>query len=371
MFKLGGDTIDAQGTGITSGLDTPRNNYYGGGTIGGGMIHGNPIGNRTGFEEPTLSEQLSGIDVSVPEATRKRAFWSGIGQGFGSNPRTLGEALRGTVVARDQILGPAEEKAAERGFKLETMGVTGQFEADMQKALKSMDIESSELMNKLDNKTKKEVANLMSKATKWHGQKQDLDDRLASEDITKAEYDRQLDILNTGFNLEKEGMRVIQSALAGGQYYVNLKSPDDISAFVKGMKVLILSLSKEMRKSQATGGRVGYQFGTGMQGAQSPQIGSNQPTQVGLNVDETIQTPAGTVQEDVSVRETIQPSVNMTYQEFRAKMPPQVDDEIVQLIYYNQDAFADFAQIKTQDEVYAFNNKWGVSLVLPFDTETT
>ena len=108
-----------------------------------------------------------------------------------------------------------------------------------------------------------------------------------------------------------------------------------------------------------------------MQGAQSPQVGSNQPTQVGLNVDETIQTPTGTVQEDVSIRETIQPSVNMTYQEFRAKMPPQVDDEIVQLIYYNQDAFADFAQIKTQDEVYAFNNKWGVSLVLPFDTETT
>ncbi len=72
---------------------------------------------------------------------------------------------------------------------------------------------------------------------------------------------------------------------------------------------------------------------------------------------------------DQRVKENIQPSVNMTYHEFRAKMPPQVDDEIVQLIYYNQDAFADFAQIKTQDEVYAFNNKWGVSLVLPFDTE--
>ena len=58
MFKLGGKTNDAQGTGITSGLDTPRNNYYGGGTIGGGMIHGNPMGNRTGFAEPNLSEQL-------------------------------------------------------------------------------------------------------------------------------------------------------------------------------------------------------------------------------------------------------------------------------------------------------------------------
>jgi len=67
----------APGTGITSGLDTQRNNYVGGGTIGGGMIHGNPMGNRTGFKEPTLSEQLSEIDVGVSPETRKRAFWSG------------------------------------------------------------------------------------------------------------------------------------------------------------------------------------------------------------------------------------------------------------------------------------------------------
>ena len=126
---------------------------------------------------------------------------------------------------------------------------------------------------------------------------------------------------------------------------------------------IIAIIQSGARTSQATGGRIGYQLGATNQGVQ--------PMEASLNVDETIQTPTETVQEDVSVQEKIQPSVNMTYQEFRAKMPPQVDDDIVQLIYYNQDAFADFAQIKTQDEVYAFNNKWGVSLVLPFDTETT
>ena len=30
MFKLGGDLIDARGTGITSGLDTPRQGYNSG-----------------------------------------------------------------------------------------------------------------------------------------------------------------------------------------------------------------------------------------------------------------------------------------------------------------------------------------------------
>ena len=152
--------------------------------------------------------------------------------------------------------------------------------------------------------------------------------------------------------------------------YPDLNTPEGQAKLIDIIMNLIGQMEKEI-KGKATGGRIGYQFGTGMQGAQSPQIGSNQPTEVGLNVDETIQTPTGTVQEDVSVQEKTQSSIGIPYQEFRAKMPPEVDDEIVQLIYYNQDAFADFAQIKTQDEVYAFNNKWGVSLVLPFDTETT
>ena len=45
MFRRGGMGYSAQGTGITSPYDTPRGGYYGGGTIGGGMIHGNPMGN--------------------------------------------------------------------------------------------------------------------------------------------------------------------------------------------------------------------------------------------------------------------------------------------------------------------------------------
>ena len=46
-----------------------------------------------------------------------------------------------------------------------------------------------------------------------------------------------------------------------------------------------------------------YQFGATNQGVQ--------PMQASLNVDETIQTPQGTVQEDVSVQEKTQPSINM------------------------------------------------------------
>ena len=354
MFKLGGDTIDAQGTGITSGLDTPRNNYFGGGTIGGGMIHGNPIGNRTGFQEPTLSEQLSGIDVGVPEATRKRAFWSGIGQGFGSNPKTLGEALSGSVAARDQILGPEEAAAAKRKFELEKAGVLGEFERGTLIQLEE-----------LSGEHKKEVAKIMASATATAQLIQNVKDKYTKNgvlDSSNPEYIKEMDIINKGFNIEKAGFQLASRILANPQSYVDITDKQAVSDFVQGIQALVKSLSEELRKTEATGGRVGYQFGATNQGVQ--------PMQASLNVDETIQTPTGTVQEDVSVQEKT-PSINMPYEQFRAKMPAEVDDEIVQLIYFNEDAFADFAQITSQADVYAFNNKWGVSLVLPMDTETT
>ena len=359
MFKLGGKTNDAQGTGITSGLDTQRNNYVGGGTIGGGMIHGNPMGNRTGFKEPTLSEQLSAIDVGVSPETRKRAFWSGIGQGFGSNPRTLGEALSGAVAARDQILGPAEAAAGERKFKLDVAGVEMPYER-----------ETAELITELEGKVDIKVAQIQAESTATAQRIKLLREKFKKDDGTidtfNPEYIAQRDTIIDDFSRTQSANKLMIAILNAGM------ATNETDALKMAIK-MILGAEAALLPGNAYGGRPRsrYQFGATNQGVQPTQVGSNQPTQVGLNVDETIQTPAGTVQEDVSVRENIQPSVNMTYQEFRAKMPPQVDDEIVQLIYYNQDAFADFAQIKTQDEVYAFNNKWGVSLVLPIDTETT
>ena len=328
MFKLGGKTNDAQGTGITSGLDVPRQGYA-----------------KDGFVE-----KLSEIDVSVPESTRKRAFWSGIGQGFGSNPRTLGEALNTAVGARDQILAPAEAAAAKRKFEIDVAGVKMPYER-----------ETLTILQEMGDENRKEVQLIANQATATAQSIKSIKEQLANGQITQEEYNSQLLTINTKFNLEKEALGLAKILIQ--TTYPDLNTEEGITQLTKQIMTIITIVQTGARTAQATGGRIGYQFGATNQGVQ--------PMQASLNVDETIQPPTETVQEDVSIRENIQPSVNMTYQEFRAKMPPQVDDEIVQLIYYNQDAFADFAQIKTQDEVYAFNNKYGVSLVLPFDTETT
>jgi len=338
MFKLGGDTVNAQGTGITSGLDAPRQGYA-----------------ESDDRVKTLREQFSEIDVGVSPETRKRAFWSGIGQGFGSNPRTLGEALSGAVAARDQILGPEEAAAAKRKFELEKAGVLGEFERGTLIQLEE-----------LSGEHKIAVANIAKDATATAQKINIVKAKYTKDgvlDSTNPAYIKEMNIITSGFNLEKAAFTLASRILASPQSYVDVTNKEAVSKFVNGIKALILSLSEEIRQGGAKGGRIGYQFGATNQGVQ--------PMQASLNVDETIQTPAGTVQEDVSFQEKTQPSINMPYEQFRAKMPPEVDDEIVQLIYYNEDAFADFAQITSQADVYTFNNKWGVSLVLPMDTETT
>ena len=351
MFKRGGDVIDSQGSGITSGLDTPRSNYFGGGrTIGGGAFTGTPMGNRTGFKNIYES-----VDVSVPESTRKRAFWSGIGQGFGNNPKTLGEALSGSVAVRDQILGPAEAASAERQFQLDKGGIDKEYERGTLIQLEE-----------LSGKNKLAVQELANKATATAQKIDSVKAKYTTNgvlDSTNPEYIREMEIINSGFNLEEAAFQLASRILANPQSYVDVTNKEAVSDFVNGIQALVKSLSAELRKKKATGGRIGYQFGTPIQGAQ--------PIQTDVNIDETLRTPTGTVQEDVSIQDQTKPSIDMPYQEFRAKMPPEVDDEVVQLIYYNEDAFADFAQITSQADVYAFNNKWGVSLVLPMDTETT
>ena len=136
MFKRGGDVIDSQGSGITSGLDTPRSNYLGGGTIGGGTIHGNPIGNRTGFDEPSLlprkQPEITPLEQLRYNARRKAADTEVTSEQYSSNAldafasgflnpkaRTMGEALFYTNEARKAGIKPLEEKAAERKFEFE------------------------------------------------------------------------------------------------------------------------------------------------------------------------------------------------------------------------------------------------------------
>ena len=387
MFKRGGPSFSAQGTGITSPYDVPRGGYYGGGTIGGGMIHGNPMGNRTGFEEPRTIEDIR-IEKEKIFETPKGQWLDDVIGSFGaySTPykddgtaKTIGEmgydqAQAITQIRKDRkdkqdlakLSGLESEEAAlikkqERDFEMDKLAKG--FEYDT--FLKNLDQKGSMALAKYQGSVQLQIAELAKQNTATGIKLKTNDDILAQELETAAQMPnssergaaekaarerhkkQQLEIIS-GTNLMLQAQK-IAAAMAGD----SMKSAEDI---IQDVLIIIKGLEMALKK----GGRVGYQMGT-------PQTGA-MPIQA--SATETIDTPG----EDMTMTETVtegQPTVQMPYEEFRAAIPAEVNDEIVQLIYYNQDAFADFSQITTQSDVYAFNNKYGVSLVLPMDTETT
>ena len=73
-----------------------------------------------------------------------------------------------------------------------------------------------------------------------------------------------------------------------------------------------------------------------------------------------------TEQQDVAME--TQGQGNNVYAMLRARLPQEISDEVVKLIAYNKEAFADFASIKNQEDVSSFNEKYGVQLVIDVAT---
>ena len=111
------------------------------------------------------------------------------------------------------------------------------------------------------------------------------------------------------------------------------------------------TLIKEMAESflatldLADGGRVDRQMGSPMMGEQPVQ---EQPTQ-----------PETQMAGQPGQQEQTDP-----YQYLRQRLPAEIPDQVVKLIAYNQEAFADFASIETQDDLDSFNKRYNVELVV-------
>ena len=389
----GGMGYSAQGTGITSGMDTPRPRYYGGGAIGGGVIQGNPMGNRTGFNQPWYTsknpyEELETIQTQKEEifAPKKGEWISDVVSSFGvyANPRnpdgsykTTGEMGYDQAQQIKKIRDAREEKrqlAELSGLESKEEMLKGDIEHTKQRDLEMLKQTGLIKIANLDNAARMALAKYeggvqlqiaeLAKQNTATGRKLKDNDDLLKEKIAeaagdkdliaaaKAEHRKRREEIISGTNLMSKALDI-----AAGLSKNSMKKPEDILADIL---IIIKGLESQNLRS---GGRVGYQMGT-------PQTGAMPMEPVQASITESIDTPG----EDMTMTETVtegQPTVEMPYEQFRAAIPAEVNDEIVQLIYYNQDAFADFAQISTQADVYAFNNKYGVSLVLPMDTETT
>ena len=102
----------------------------------------------------------------------------------------------------------------------------------------------------------------------------------------------------------------------------------------------------------ADGGRVGKANG----GMMTEDVNMMTETPTGMtdvNVQETETMPAQTNE------------INISYDQLRDRLPPEVTDDIVLLMSQSYEALADFAEIQTQADVNQFNTKYNVQLFLP------
>ena len=391
MFKRGGPSYQSQGTGITSPYDVPRGGYYGGGTIGGGAIRGNPMGYRTGFAEPiggvVEPELRSEADIQAdilevgkaPEGT----WLDDVIGSFGaySTPykddgtaKTIGEmgaeqAASITKIRKDRKdkedlakLTNLErelalrDKQSDRAHDLQQIKTTQAGNMALAKYEGGIQLQIAEIAKQNTATGRRLTANdeMLEQELAAAAQIPNPNESAKAAAAAKAKHKQNKDNIISGSDITTQALK-IAAGMVGSN---NMKSAEEIAADI----ILIIKILQSQLAKKATGGRVGYQMGT-------PQTGAMPVQQASLT--ETIDTPNADFTETETITEGQQPTVQMAYEEFRAAIPPEVNDEIVQLIYYNQDAFADFSQITTQSDVYAFNNKYGVSLVLPMDTETT
>ena len=90
------------------------------------------------------------------------------------------------------------------------------------------------------------------------------------------------------------------------------------------------------RFGNAQGGRIGYQMGGGADMSQEPT----------------------TMEQESPVQE-------LSYNELRARLPKDIDNEIVMLLANSKQALLDFANIRTQQDIASFNQQYDVNLTLP------
>ena len=360
MFKMGGRSYSAQGTGITSGLDTPRRGLV--------QYPGGYAGEDTREIIASEREEI----FKTPEGQNVMDIISSFGV-YASpykedgTARTTGEM--GYEQAKDITKLRKDRKDQQDLAKLTDLEsreakiiADEKFEAD--KEITKLGIRELEI--DAQNRYFQEADRIYREALKAAGgdpSKIPQDSLRKIEDLktiaSKGKYFTYADAViaaEEAFPLENaklfkefgmEGITALREAhiykLTGGMFGAPL--PDEY---------------------KAEGGRVGYNMGTSMQGAQ--------PVQAGMSVSETINTPNMEMTETETMTSSDNDALGIdadpteTYKILRAKLPQEITDEVVQLISYNVKAFEDFASIESQEDVLDFNNKYGVELVLPAAT---
>jgi len=335
MFRIGGG-VDSQGTGITSGMDTPRQNYS------KGTEYRDYLEMIPGLFEKRR-ETLENLKGSLGPLALMKMAQSGAFQNVGSlfdipgaigSPEAIGATIEGLATM------------PKIDLKMDTAAL--EEASTMAKLLKPEKATAVEQKLALTGK----AAMLLKNSGGW--------DNMSNEDQTS--YLNMLTIaLGSGAPMsrseayESARKEVMNTEKVSGVPIPAKKREEMINELALSIFRQGLSLGLEDKPGGAQGGRVGLQDsyeGTVGDAQQMMQPAQNmQAMQPAQNMQGMTTTQNQAMTED-------------SYQLLRRRLPPEVSDDVVRLIAYNKEAFQDFSNIQTQDDVTMFNDKWGVQLVV-------
>ena len=381
MFRMGGSA----GTGITSGLDTPRQQYQDAGRVQqlfderrkmfdqtipnqrGGFMPGSVSSFLTNFGLNLLSQSPTGNIFQTAATAAKdpfNRFQSARAQEL-SDQRALDQAILGDVISED-FKSRQQQKLIDAGFEEKKM--------ELENEIKVLELEGTQDALKRAEELKNDIA-LLEKdyelQKKYGTTGKDFDPGAAAKtsNVIKGLDDEKLSLTQEAeeIKITPENERTADQNKRLREIETRIGSIDDIRASVLKESSIIekigaldqtdqlntivdQNMAKGMTyeeafkaaleqfkflQNMADGGRAGYQVG----GMTTPQ-----------QTQETIQES---------------PTQDLTYSELRTRLPNSISDQVVQLLANSKQALLDFAEIRTQQDVDQFNQQYDVTLTLP------
>ena len=323
MFRMGGST----NSGITSGLDQPRKQYS-----TGSSPYENALalrdrymqdvdkyrGEQSPFNPMAGPGFLTSFGLNLMSATPRGKGLTGLLATAGEAAKEPFKTFQAAKMAESQKKGDIAEDIFTSALASEYGLQEAKIKADAEKAKGGTEFEKerrADLINELYND---KIANISS-------QLQNANPQL------KVELQKQIDLLEK----DKEDKRI--SILTGSM------TEDDFvkDIIIAGVKNDIFDPKKVAEKypklagllydEMADGGRAGYNIGGS---AMMPGVANAEEEQV----------------------------QDLSYNELRSRLPQSISNDVVQVISQSKQALLDFANIRDQQDVQEFNQKYNVSL---------
>lgn len=319
MFRKGGP-VSSRGTGITSGLDTPKRGIV----DGPGEYSKSPadiaadIYARTGeiFPEPEKKGLSTGDFLRIAATGAEILGAPGRGGGISgaltaaAKPlANLGASLGSSIDARQT----AAEKTRRQNRSM-VADLAGDIYAVQQKG--NQEYARKQAVGIVENIFKPKI-----EAAKESGDKE-LENKLRKELEEKT-----IAIATDSTPRSEQVLKVLLELIEAQEV-----DPKLAVALYPELKPLLPDTETSTTKPEikADGGRVGMMEG-------------------------------GDLLED----EMTDPQIPLSYNELRGRLPESIGDDIVKLLSTSYEALADFAEIRTQADVDNFNMRYQVQLVLP------